>query len=57
VLAHVNPVYESLPLFEDEARPSTSYNNLKGNAETERMKRTLKKELLWLRKWESISEA
>lgn len=35
----------------------TSYNNPKGNAETERMMRTLKEELLWLREWESINEA
>jgi len=27
----------------------TSYNNPKGNADTERMMRTLKEELLWLR--------
>jgi len=35
----------------------TSYNNPKGNAETERMMRTLKEELLWLREWESHNEA
>ena len=35
----------------------TSYNNPKGNAETERMMRTLKEELLWLREWTSIKEA
>lgn len=35
----------------------TSYNNPKGNAETERMMRTLKEELLWLREWEGIHEA
>ncbi len=29
----------------------TSYNNPKGNADTERMIRTLKKELIWLREW------
>jgi len=29
----------------------TSYNNPKGNADTERMMRTLKEELLWLREW------
>lgn len=35
----------------------TSYNNPKGNAETERMMRTLKEELLWLREWEGLYEA
>lgn len=35
----------------------TSYNNPKGNAETERIMRTLKEELLWLREWESLYEA
>lgn len=29
----------------------TSYNNPKGNADTERMMRTLKEELFWLREW------
>jgi len=29
----------------------TSYNNPKGNADTERMMRTIKEELLWLREW------
>ena len=29
----------------------TSYNNPKGNADTERMIRTMKEELLWLREW------
>jgi putative transposase len=29
----------------------TSYNNPKGNADTERLLRTLKEELLWLREW------
>jgi len=29
----------------------TSYNNPKGNADTERMLRTLKEECLWLREW------
>lgn len=29
----------------------TSYNNPKGNADTERMMRTLKEELVWLREW------
>jgi transposase InsO family protein len=35
----------------------TSYNNPKGNAETERMMRTLKEELLWLREWGGLYEA
>ncbi len=34
----------------------TSYNNLKGNADTERMIRTMKEELFWLREWESERE-
>lgn len=34
----------------------TSYNNPKGNADTERMVRTLKEELLWLREWTSPFE-
>ena len=34
----------------------TSYNNPKGNADTERMMRTLKEELLWLREWHGESE-
>jgi transposase InsO family protein len=29
----------------------TSYNNPKGNADTERMMRTLKEEFIWLREW------
>ena len=29
----------------------TSYNNPKGNADTERFMRTLKEELVWLREW------
>jgi putative transposase len=29
----------------------TSYNNPKGNADTERVMRTLKEECLWLREW------
>jgi putative transposase len=35
----------------------TSYNNPKGNAETERMMRTLKEELLWLMEWDSLKQA
>ncbi len=34
----------------------TSYNNPKGNADTERMMRTMKEELLWLREWPSAYE-
>ena len=34
----------------------TSYNNPKGNADTERLMRTLKEELLWLREWTSPLE-
>jgi putative transposase len=34
----------------------TSYNNPKGNADTERMIRTMKEELIWLREWESERE-
>ncbi|MGI8789154.1 MAG: integrase core domain-containing protein [Pyrinomonadaceae bacterium] len=32
----------------------TAYNNPKGNADTERMMRTLKEELCWLREWQSV---
>ncbi len=35
----------------------TSYNNPKGNAETERFMRTLKEELLWLEEFASLDEA
>lgn len=34
----------------------TSYNNPKGNADTERMMRTLKEELFWLREWANPAE-
>jgi transposase InsO family protein len=34
----------------------TSYNNPKGNADTERMIRTLKEELFWLREWKGEAE-
>ncbi|MCB1073826.1 MAG: IS3 family transposase [Chlamydiia bacterium] len=34
----------------------TSFNNPKGNADTERMMRTLKEELLWLKEWKSYQE-
>ena len=34
----------------------TSYNNPKGNADTERMMRTLKEELIWLKEWSNAGE-
>jgi len=34
----------------------TSYNNPKGNADTERVFRTMKEELIWLREWRSPFE-
>jgi len=34
----------------------TSYNNPKGNADTERMIRTMKEELFWLREWDNERE-
>ena len=34
----------------------TSYNNPKGNADTERMIRTMKEEIFWLREWENERE-
>ena len=34
----------------------TVYNNPKGNADTERMMRTLKEELCWLQAWQSADE-
>jgi len=34
----------------------TSYNNPKGNADTERMIRTIKEELFWLKEWENERE-
>ena len=34
----------------------TSYNNPKGNADTERMIRTLKEECLWLKEWQNPFE-
>jgi putative transposase len=35
----------------------TTYNNPKGNAETERFMRTLKEELLWLEEFAGLDEA
>ena len=35
----------------------TSYDNPKGNAETERMIRTIKEEILWLNEFSSLQEA
>lgn len=34
----------------------TSYNNPKGNADTERVIRTMKEELIWLREWKNAFE-
>ena len=34
----------------------TSYNNPKGNADTERMMRTLKEELVWVNEWRSPND-
>lgn len=34
----------------------SSYNNPKGNADTERMFRTMKEEFIWLREWASPFE-
>jgi len=34
----------------------TSYNNPKGNAETERAIRTLKEELFWLKEWQGVKQ-
>jgi transposase InsO family protein len=34
----------------------TSYSNPKGNADTERLMRTLKEELVWLREWSWVEE-
>ena len=33
----------------------TSYNNSKGNADTERVIRTMKEELIWLHDWQTDS--
>ena len=35
----------------------TSYDNPKGNADTERMKRTIKEEIIWLNEFASLEEA
>jgi len=35
----------------------TSYDNPKGNADTERLMRTIREELLWLREFRSLEEA
>ena len=34
----------------------TSYNNPKGNADTERMFRTMKEELLWINEWQGLNQ-
>jgi transposase InsO family protein len=38
------------------AQAFTAYNNPKGNADTERMMRTLKEELCWLQEWQSVNK-
>ncbi len=35
----------------------TTYDNLKGNADTERMMRTIKEEVIWLNEFETLEEA
>jgi len=35
----------------------TSYDNPKGNAETERMMRTIKEEVIWINEFTSLEEA
>ena len=35
----------------------TSYNNPKGNANTERVMRTIKEDCLWLTEWENLDQA
>ena len=35
----------------------TSYDNPKGNAETERMMRTIKEEVIWQEEFQSLTEA
>ena len=42
--------------LQDSHKAFTSYNNPKGNADTERMMRTLKEELLWLREWSGAEQ-
>ncbi len=34
----------------------TSYSNPKGNADTERVIRTIKEELIWLQEWQTVAE-
>lgn len=34
----------------------TAYSNPKGNADTERVIRTIKEELIWLREWQTVAE-
>lgn len=38
----------------DVKQEFTSHNNPKGNADTERMMRTIKEELFWLREWKNV---
>jgi putative transposase len=40
----------------DITQAFTSYNNPKGNADTERVFRTMKEGLLWLKEWTSPFE-
>lgn len=35
----------------------TSYNNPKGNANTEQVIRTIKEELIWISEWKTLKEA
>jgi len=35
----------------------TSYNNPKGNANTERVIRTIKEDCIWINEWDSLEEA
>ncbi len=37
-------------------QPFTSYNIPKGNADTERIMRTIKEECLWLEQWQSLQK-
>ncbi len=35
----------------------TSYNNPKGNANTERVMRTIKEDCLWIHEWQNLDQA
>jgi len=43
--------------FRNRTNIFTSYDNPKGNAETERMMRTIKEEVIWLHEFTSLTEA